>query len=33
MRVLLGQLSPKLGDVEGNLKKIGDTLDRVEEWI
>jgi len=31
MKILLGQLSPKLGDVEGNLRKISDTLDRAEE--
>jgi len=31
MRVLLGQLSPKLEDIEGNVQKISGALDRAGE--
>ena len=31
MKILLGQLSPKLGDVEGNLEKINEAVDRAGE--
>jgi len=31
MRVLLGQLSPRLGDVKGNLEKLSSAIDQAEE--
>ena len=31
MKVFLGQLSPKLGDIEGNLQKVNEALDRAGE--
>jgi len=31
MKVFLGQLSPKLGDIEGNLQKVNEILDRAGE--
>ena len=31
MKAFLGQLSPKLGDIEGNLQKVNEALDRAGE--